>query len=179
MYKFIKRIWNLYNSSKIADRSSEKTKIRLNKTIKKATDDLSKLRYNTTLASFMEFLNVWEEEGQTMSKEDTIAFLKLLAPFAPHMTEEIFHTLGNTGTIHKEKWPSFDPTLIAETNQVVAVQVNGKLRTTLILPSADAGSENRVVEAALKDQSIRKYVQNRLQVKKIIFVPGKILNLVV
>lgn len=184
MFKFLKRIWRLFNSDKSkGSQTSSDLKIKLAKTIKKVTDDISRFKYNTALASMMELVNSWEEEGKTFSKSDALIFLKLLAPFAPHLTEEIYQISKEKKeekfeSIHKQSWPSYDPKLLIAEKIQIAVQINGKLRTQVNIPQEFINDRDYIIKAVLKEKKIKKYIQQRIQAKKIFYVPAKLINFV-
>ena len=147
----------------------------LHKTIKKVTKDLEDLKFNTAISQLMiatnEFSSVTSIEEQSLE-----SLLKLLAPFAPHIAEELWGQLGHTTSIFKESWPTFDPTLIVDDVIEMGVQVNGKVRATIhIAPNADEASAK---ELALSEPNVLKWIEGK-DIVKIIYVPGKIFNIVV
>ena len=103
-------------------------------------------------------------------------FVLTLAPFAPHLAEELWHRLGHAQSLAYEPWPAYDPALVVEDTVTVAIQVNGKLRATLELPRGT--SQQAAREAALADEHVRRYVEGA-EIRKVIHVPDKLLNLVV
>lgn len=183
MYRFLQKVWNIFHDNKkVGTVSTDLVLKKLHKTIKKCTEDMTNFKFNTSIASLMECMNVWTAEGEMLKKEDALHFLKLLAPFAPFMTEEmyqeIFSDAAKFSSIHTKPWPSFDHLLIKETNESVVVQINGKMRVVLELPSDIAGIQDKVYEKALEVTKISSELSGRTP-KKIIFIAGKILNLVV
>ncbi len=158
----------------------------LNRTIAKVTRDIPEFKFNTAIAAMMEFLNKWESavqvrrdksEVRSLSKEDAKKFLQMLAPFAPFMTEEIWHDLFNEKeSIHVSQWPSVDETVIHHTNVNIPVQVNGKFRAVLTVPVA-AIDEESVIREAEKHEKISKYIVGK--VYEPIYVKGKVLNFVI
>ncbi len=147
----------------------------LHKTIKKVSEDIEKLHYNTAVSALMILLHGFEDVGG--SKEDLEVFLKLLAPFAPHMTEEIWReTLGHKTSIHRELWPICDEKLTREEKFTLVIQVNGKVRDTI---EVDAGiSEADAKKLALSNEKIKNLLGSR-EPKKVIYVPKKLVNIVV
>ncbi|MBI4363261.1 MAG: leucine--tRNA ligase [Candidatus Doudnabacteria bacterium] len=144
----------------------------IHKLIKRITSDIEAFKFNTAIAAFMEFLN----ENKQMSKENWEDFLRLLAPFAPHLTEELWRQLGHKTSIHKEPWPKFDPKLVKEETVTIAVQVSGKLRGTIIV---DAGtSEDKVKQKALAEANVKRHLEGK-KITKVIFVKDKLINFVV
>lgn len=180
MFRFLTRVWRLTNSpKKVGEQTSNDLKVLLHKTIKKVTSEISKFKYNTSIASLMEFINLWEEKEKLLSKENIASFIKLLAPFAPHLAEEVFHNLGYNTTIHKEKWPSYDSGLLVEDKVTVVVQINGKLRAQIQIPQDLIHEREQVIELALANETVMKYVKDELQPKKIFYVPGRLINFVI
>ena len=146
---------------------------KLQKTIKKVSSDIERMKMNTAIAAMMEFVNEWEE---AISFKDAKRFLQILAPFAPHMTEEIWRNVfGEKKSIHVSNWP----TIVGEVRDEVVtipVQVNGKLRTTILANNKELGVRGYVEKLALEDEKVRKYIEDKKY--KVIYVPGKILNFV-
>ncbi len=150
----------------------ESPKPAIHKLIKKITDDLNAFKYNTAVAAFMEFLN----NNPRLNKSDFETLLKLMAPFAPHLTEEIWNGLGHYTSIHREFWPKYDESQIAETEVVVAIQVMGKLRATVTVKAGTAQEE--VKAKALADQGVASAIGGKEIVKEI-FVPDRLMNFVI
>jgi leucyl-tRNA synthetase len=147
----------------------------LHQTIRKVTDDLEALKFNTAIAQMMVFVN---EANRLEQRPRALLepFVLLLSPFAPHLGEELWHRLGHPESLAYAAWPAWDPALVVEEVVTVAVQVNGKLRATLDLPrDADQAAAQ---SAALDDQRVRRFVDGA-EVRKVIYVPNKLLNLVV
>lgn len=190
--RFLERIWKIAQKSEILNPKSEtnsnnknsKLENSLHKTIKKVTEDVEAFKFNTAISAMMIFLNELEHITEIskasfdtfLNREDFEIFLKLLAPFAPHMAEEIWHGLGNKKSIHLEDWPKFDESKIKDARTVIVVQVNGKMRAQF---EAETGiSEDDAKIKALAMPEVSKWFDGK-EVKKVIFVPDKILNLVV
>ncbi len=144
----------------------------LHKLIKKVSSDIENFKFNTAIAAFMEFLN----ENKELSQSDWEKFLILLAPFAPHVTEEIWHNLGHTDSIHKQAWPKFDEKLAQSETVTVVVQVLGRLRASFDLPPGTSQAE--VKAKALADSNVKKFLDGKEIVKEV-FVPDKLINFVV
>ena len=152
-------------------------------TIKKVTCDIEDEKFNTAVAAMMEMVNGLYKikEAQGIQASATWRFtleslLQILAPFAPHITEELWHELGHTDTIHVNHWPKWDEKYLTSDTITIIVQVNGKLRSKLEL-SADA-NQQIVEEAALADANVQKFTNNKPP-KKMVYVPGKLVNIVV
>ncbi len=182
--RFLERVWNLkYKIKKTSDKSNAKSKILspklkglLHKTIKKVTEDIESLHFNTAISSMMILVNEMEKESQ-ISNDNYQTLALLLSPFAPHIAEELWAELGHKRSIFLEKWPKFDPKLVVEKEVVVVVQVNGKVRDQITV-SADA-KEDDIKKMAFESEKIKKYIPNIDNIRKIIFVPGRLINFVV
>ncbi len=152
-------------------------------TIKKVTHDIEDEKFNTAVAAMMEMVNglykLKESHGIQASETWRFALeslLQILAPFAPHITEELWQELGHTDTIHINHWPKWDEKYLVSDVMTIIVQVNGKLRSKLELP-VDADKE-AIEQRALDDEKVRAYLNTRAP-KKVIYVPGKLVNIVV
>lgn len=146
----------------------------LHKTIKKIEEDIEGMNFNTAISSMMVLVN--EMEKNEVSFEDFKMFLQILAPFAPHITEEIWNKLDEKQSIHKSSWPKWDKEKIVEDVITVAVQVNGRVRGEVSV-SKDMGEEE-VKNIALIDKSIIPWIENK-EIKRFIYVKGRIINIVV
>ena len=147
----------------------------LNKTIKKVTDDIELMGFNTAASSLMILVNALEKQTEISQNEFEI-LIKLLYPFAPHITEELWNELGHQESIVFESWPEFDEEQIVSEEVTIGVQVNGKLRATLRIESE--ATEDGVREAALALPELAKWLGGEPP-KKVIVVLGKIVNIVV
>lgn len=172
--RFLERVWFL--ADKIGDKtpSSEKITRLIHQTVKKVTEDVEALRFNTAIAKMMELLNELSKEEE-VSKSDYEKLILLLSPFAPHMCEELWQALGHKENLAFEPWPVFDPALALNKEITLAVQVNGKLRDTLTVP-ADI-SEESAKKLALQSEKIQKWLDGK-EPKKIIYVTGKLVSIV-
>ena len=179
--RFLKRVWQLaeeYGKQKeeIGNKKPDTNLITiLHKTIKKVTEDIEQLHYNTAISALMILLRSFEDEGS--SQESFEIFLKLLAPFAPHITEEIWReTLHKKSSIHSSEWPSYDTALIHENTITLVVQINGKIRDTI---SADASiDEAEATKRALQSEKVQTTLAGK-KPKRIIYVPKKIVNILI
>ena len=156
----------------------------LDKTIAKLTDDMEKRRYNTAIASLMEFTNAVMDAGGVLEKEELKKFILLLAPFAPHLSEEAWNLLNSReiyndprDSVHRQPWPSYDPKNLEEKEVPIIVQVNGKVRDTLIVTPNEAKNQQMIEEKVKTSAKLQTYLVNGI--KKTIFVPGKLINFVV
>ena len=179
VHRFLKRLWGLFfkdDTLNISNEvpSAEELKI-LHKTIKKIGSDIETFSYNTSVSAFMICVN---ELYTLKCKKKTILepLTIILAPFAPHIAEEMYHLLGNTGTVCDAQWPQFNEEYLKESSVNYPVSFNGKVRFTLQLP-ADMSREE-VERTALANEQTQKYLEEKSP-KKVIVVPGKIVNIVV
>jgi leucyl-tRNA synthetase len=176
MHRFAKRVWKLFESVSETSLTPEGLKF-MHKTIKSVTEDISKFSYNTSIARLMEWYNfLISGSDSTISKEEAETFLKLLAPFAPHMTEELWEKMGNSGSIHLSQWPEFDEESLVEDEVTIAVQINGKMRGTLAVNLGSIGDKAEL-EARAKEVA-QKHLDGK-SIIKTIHVPGKVVNFVV
>ncbi len=176
IYRFLDRIWKFYNvqiSSKAEKQDNIDLENGLNKLANKISNDLSAMKFNTAVAAFMDFSNRMAK-SDFVSKAILEKYLILFAPFAPHITEELWHLLGNKDSIHLQKWPAIDEKSLKSEKIDLIIQVNGKFRDKISVP-ADI-SQNEAEKLALSLEKVQKFIQNK-QIKKIIFT-GKVINLV-
>ncbi len=176
VYKFLSRVWELIMRQEI-ETSEKGIEAALNKLINKVASDIENMKFNTSVAAMMEFLNLAAKRGLT--KEQKKKFLIILAPFAPHTTEELwsfgFAQDKDKWSVHQQNWPEVSGDFLEEEESTVVIQVNGKVRDQFVLPKNV--SEKEVVEKAKSSEKVKKFLTG--EIKKTIFVPGKILNIVV
>ena len=182
MNRFLEKVWNLQSkvetrfiTSKPQTIASESIEPLLHKTIKKVTEDIENLKFNTAISQLMIFLNKLEKE-EKISAIHYSQFLILLSPFAPHITEELWKILGNKESIHLQSFPKYNPELIKEKEITLVIQINGKLRDQIKVP-ADI-SEEEAKKLALESERIKKWINGK-EIRKIIFVKGRLVNVVV
>jgi len=185
MSRWLNRVWSLVTADykeKSIDAETAKECLRvMHKTIKKATGDIERFRFNTMLAALMEYTNMLIKVLEARNvpaaqwKEAIKILLILMAPSAPHMTEELWVGLGYPYSIHRQSWPGWDKELAADEEVTLVVQVNGKLRDRLLVP-VDI-SEDEAIKLAFAQERIQGYVAGK-SVAKTIYVPGKLLNIV-
>jgi leucyl-tRNA synthetase len=202
--RFLKRVWNFVNANlknKIKNDSKENQRL-LNKLIKKITEDIGNFKFNTAVSAFMEFLNKSEEQTANISRDFIAKFLILLSPFAPHICEELWSRLqsnrgslrqsressawsgsiksgsklGRKNTISKESWPKYNPKLVKEEIVTLVIQINGKVRDKVEVNSDIIEEEAR--KLTLDRERVKTWIEGK-EVKKVIFVPGKLINIVV
>ncbi|MEI7424602.1 MAG: leucine--tRNA ligase, partial [Candidatus Staskawiczbacteria bacterium] len=126
--RFIEKIYNLATKREIPNKGSEKLKKLLHKTIKKVSEDIELLKFNTAISSMMELVNAWQVSEENFDKKDFSDFIKILSPFAPHLAEELWDGMNFKEICCQQKWPKFDEKLIIEENIILIVQINGKVR---------------------------------------------------
>ena len=170
--RFLERVMKLPVLS--TGNESEEVTRALHKTIKKITGDIDGLAFNTAVAAMMSFVNE-VYTAKSISNESLKKFAQILCPFAPHVANELFEQLGGEGLIEVSVWPQFDATLAANKEVSVAIQVNGKVRATIII--SPEATEAEVVELARADERVTKYLIT--EPKKIIYVPGRMVSFVV
>jgi leucyl-tRNA synthetase len=172
--RFLDRLWASVADATTAGAPDAQVMRKLHQTIKKVSDDVPALSYNTAIAAMMEYINVVRRGERTAHRAEVEPLVQLISPFAPHVAEELWERLGHHESVFDAGWPAFVPSLAAEDLVTIAVQVNGKMRGTVSVPN---GSGQEVVfEASMTDASIAKFITGTP--KKAIFVPGRLLNLV-
>jgi leucyl-tRNA synthetase len=171
--RFVEKVWR--QQYKLHDDINDSLEILLHKTIKKVTTDIEGFKFNTAVSQMMILVNEMDK-AEVIGKEQYAIFLRLLAPFMPHATEEIWRTtLGNAGSIHVADWPKYDESKTVESEIKMVVQVNGKVRATIMVASDI--SEADAVALARGDVNVQKHISG--EPKKTIFVPGKLISFVV
>jgi len=171
--RFIEKIWRIQD--KLSDNLNEELEKILHKTIKKVSEDIKNFKFNTAISQMMIFASIIEKEG-SIGKDQYRALLQLLAPFAPHISEELWYELGNKESIHVSEWPEYDESKIVEEMIMLVIQVNGKVRTNI---EVSAGlSEDEARELALQNDVIKKWLEGK-EIKKFIYVKDKLVNIVI
>ncbi len=172
--RFLERVWSMAENLKDGDEYSEKLRSAMHKTIKKVSEDIETLKFNTAIAAMMALLNEADAAGG-FNKAEFRTLLILLNPFAPHITEELFERLG-FGILNEQKWVEYDEALCVDSTVELAVQVNGKVKARFNAP-VDSDSET-LIGMALELPEIKALTDGKTIVKKIA-VPGKLVNIVV
>jgi leucyl-tRNA synthetase len=180
IYRFLNRIWDLCKNSKSQAPNTKQTpnpksQKLLHKTIKKVTEDIENFRFNTAISALMILVNEMQKQDENTFRPMRTLLL-LLAPFAPHLAEELWLKIGEKDSIHNQKWPEYDPKLIEEAKIQLIIQINGRVRDKVEVPINI--SQEEAEEIVLKREKVKKWIEGK-EVKKIIFVPGKLINLVV
>lgn len=175
--RFLERVWRL--QYKLAPKKAklqipEGLESLLHKTIKKVGEDIENFKFNTAVSALMILLNDLEKETE-ISRDHYKAVLQLLAPFAPHMTEELWGALGERGSVHVSQWPVWNPKKLKTSEVTIAIQINGKTRDTIQLP--EGAEQAEALARALEREMVKKRLEGR-EIKRVIYVPGKLLSLV-
>jgi leucyl-tRNA synthetase len=173
--RFLDRVWNVCTGELVEAEIDHDTKRLLHKTIKKVGEDIESLRFNTAVSAMMILVKQLGQLKQ-VPHEAARTLALLVSPFAPHVGEELWHRLGARDSLAREPWPEFDPALVKDDVLELGVQVNGKMRGTVQL-AVDA-DEATAREAALGEAKVRAQVEGKT-IKKMVYVPGKIINLIV
>ena len=173
--RFLKRVWTMMET-KVADTGSVALEKLMHKTIKGVSEDMERLTFNTAIAKLMEFTNAVYKSDEPMSKETAEKFVLLLAPMAPHISEELWEKLGHEGGISMVSWPTFDESMTQSDTMDIVVQVLGKKRAILTVP-VNAEKEE-VLKLAKQNSSVQNFIAGKEIVKEI-YVPKKLVNLVV
>ena len=193
IYRFLKRVWDLQNKiqnseSRVQNKLNPEDLNQMHSAIKKVGEDLDNFHFNTGVAALMTWLNFLSSKKE-IGEEEYKTFLKLLSPFAPYITEEIWQSLNSSAkSIHLESWPIFNPQYLVMDEIAIVVQVNGKVRDTIRIQSSPASPseagraelriQNKVEEEARKSEKVKKYLEGN-PIKKVIYVEGKIINFVI
>ncbi|MEK7646579.1 MAG: leucine--tRNA ligase [Patescibacteria group bacterium] len=171
--RFIERVWKM-SAQATADQDNTALHKVIHRTIKKVTEDIDAFRFNTAISTLMIALNEIETVG-AISKDQFGTVLKLLAPFAPHVTEELWSMMGNTSSIHISPWPVYDPHLLVDTTVTMVVQVNGKMRDSF---EVAVDTDKAVLEQrALESPQVRKWTEGKT-IEKVIVIPKRLINIV-
>ncbi|APH04019.1 leucine--tRNA ligase [Bacillus weihaiensis] len=178
--RFLDRIWRLFIedngelSPKITNDSSDTLERVYHQTVKKVTEDMEGLRFNTAISQLMVFINE-AYKATVLPKEYVEGFVKLLSPIAPHLAEELWNKLGYSTTIAYDAWPAFDEAKLVENEVEIVVQVNGKVRAKLSV--AKDVTKDQLEEIALADDRVKEQIEGKT-IRKVIAVPGKLVNIV-
>jgi leucyl-tRNA synthetase len=169
--RFLERVNGL--TEHIVENEPEISTCSLHKTIKKVSSDIVEFKFNTAISAMMIYINTVEEHG--LSTTSYKNFLCLLAPFAPHLTEELWSEMNTKGSIHEQTYPQFDETLTVDETVEIGVQINGKMRGSISI--ARTATEDGALSVARNNLILSSKIEN-VEIKRVIYVPGKILNIV-
>ncbi len=172
-YRFLEKVWKI--GEYLEKKSSKEVEKNLHKLIKKVSSQIEDLKYNTAISDMMKFINVLEKEKE-ISKKDFSSFLKLLHPFAPHVCEELYNEKIEKKNILLTPWPKYDEKKTEEENFFLVVQVLGKKRAGIEISKSK--NQKEIESICLKNPEVKKWIEGK-KIKKIIYVPEKILNIVV
>ena len=181
-FRFLNRVWRLYCDGKIKEGKENPGVTRaLHRLIKKVGEDIEGIKFNTAIAALMEFVNLLHKQ-ESVSRQTLEVLILLLAPFAPHLCEELWfilhpkpYTLDPSYSVHKQPWPKFDPKLAKEEKAIIVIQVNGKLRDKIEVGLGTP--EEKVTKLALQSKKIQKYLFGK-KIKRTIFVKDRLVNFV-
>lgn len=173
--RYLDRVWRLQDIIVDGDEYTKELESNIHKTIKKVSEDYETLKFNTGIAALMSLLNDFNDHGK-ITKKDFKTYLILLHPVAPHITEELWSSMGFEGYLHDIAWPKYDEAKTKDEVIDMPIQVNGKVRGTVEVNVGD--SQDIIREKALKDDNIMKFIEGKNIVKEI-FIQGKIYNIVV
>ena len=173
--RFIDRVWGLTEIMTPGDAYSPKLETAFHKTVKKVSEDLETLKYNTAIAALMTLLNQIYDAG-SITKKELETFISLLNPIAPHICEEINETIGNSYLLATAPWPAYDEAKCVDDEIEIAVQVNGKVRGKVVIP-ADSDAESAVAKAKV-EPSVLPFLEGKTVVKEL-YVKGRLVNIVV
>lgn len=187
MRRFVDRLWLLfreYEDISFSKKDEQKVRIKMHQTIKKVTKDIENFHYNTAISAIMEYVNLIKGLAKKKKKKDKdsseylINLVKLINPFAPHLAEEVWSSLfGNKTLIQVEAWPKYKDFMAREKEMTIVVQVNGRLRSSISVNEAKSKDKSFVLDKAKKDKKVIKWISGK-KIKKEIFVPGKLVNIV-
>ena len=172
--RFIDKVSGLFDKVNDKDEYSKDIENTIHKTIKKVSDDYENMKYNTAISELMKLTNLYQSKEEITKKEYEV-LLKLLYPAAPHITEELNEMIGNE-PLYKSSWPTYDEEKLVDEDKEIAVQVNGKVRDTIIVNIND--TEDEIKEKALSSENIKRHTNDK-EIVKVIVIKGKIVNIVV
>jgi len=172
--RFLDRLWTTMLQASSEGTPDPQVMRKLHQTIKKVSEDIPALSYNTAIAAMMEYINVVRRGERDAHRDEVLPLVQLVSPFAPHIAEELWERVGRSGSVFDARWPAYNPALAADELITVAVQVNGKTRGTVQV--APESTQETAFAAAMAEPTIAKFVTG--EPKKIIFVPRRLLNIV-
>lgn len=158
--------------------SNKEAKVIINKLIAGVTGDLENFKYNTAIAKMMQAINEVSDVRCQMSEREIKTLIKLMAPVAPYVAEEWWSLVGGKGSVHRAAWPEAEVKYLVDEETVVAVAVNGKVRSEIKIETKEVSNKNKIIDLAKKDKRIKKWLSGGRIVKEI-YVPGKMINFVV
>jgi leucyl-tRNA synthetase len=174
VYKFLNRVWEVIKKDAVETPDS-KIEANLSRLIDKTASDIESMKFNTAIASMMEFINLTYSSG--MSQDQKKKFLILLSPFAPHLAEELWAQIGQDYSIHQQTWPKSDSKIIAQEQVNLVIQVNGKVRDQILVSNDIVNNREIVEKLALDSERVKKFIDPG-SVKRIVYIPGRLVNIV-
>jgi len=173
--RFLERIWRIAGKVNRKAKIPKNVEIILHKTIKKVSEDIENMSFNTAISAMMILLNEIDKLDE-VNQKDYELFLKILSPFAPHIAEELWNSFGNKKSILLTPWPKADPKKMKEAEVKLAVQVNSKVRGVVFVPNN--APEDEAIRIARSEPGVEKWLMGK-EIKKIIYVPNRILNILI
>ena len=172
--RFLERVWALFDQVQPGDSYTQKNEREMHKTIKKVTEDIENLKFNTAIAALMSLLNTFGDNGVNQAEYKT--FILLLSPFAPHICEELNERMGGTEMLVYAPWPKYDESKTVDDTLEIGVQINGKVKATVWIGVQD--TKEQIQEKAMAEPKVAAALSG-MQVVKVIVIPGRIVNIVV
>jgi len=175
--RFLERVWRLGTQPSVqssANSAWPSSAVAMHAAIKRVSEDIPVLKYNTAIAALMEYVNALEAQP-SVSREELATLLVLLAPFAPFISEELWERLGQTGSVHQQPWPAYDEAVLRRVVMTLVVQVDGRLRDRIELPAEASAEEVRTT--VLAAEKVRRAIAGRA-IHDVIYVPGRLANVV-
>jgi leucyl-tRNA synthetase len=182
VYRWLRKVFVFVKTTNFSKGSeiSREVKRYIHTAIQKITEDIERFHMNTIISTLMECFNNLQDYAkknpERIYKESISEYILLMAPVVPHLAEELWNAMGNKGSVFKEKWPEFNPDFIRKDNAVIVIQVNGKVREKVELPTGS--DQKKVEEVCFAAEKVKSAIEGK-EIKKIIYVPDKILNIVV
>ncbi len=176
--RFLDRFEKLIGSGKLLDVSSQEVKVIVNKTVKKVTEDIDGYSFNTGVAAMMKMVNELEKMKDGLGKKEMEMLVRVLAPYAPILTEELWKKLENKNSVHQTEWPEWEEKYLVSEKIEIPVSVNGKVRGRIEIESDKVENQKEVLKMAKDNEMVKKWTEKK-EVLKEIYVPGKMVSLVV
>jgi leucyl-tRNA synthetase len=173
--RFLNKAWDLIIENKNLEISSTAIVSETEKLIKKVSEDIEKMKFNTCVAFFMEYINYISERKAEFGQDTIKKFLIIFAPFAPHFAEELWEIIGQKASITKEEWPEADEQRIIKSKTILVAQVNGKVRDKIEIEGGI--SKEEALNLCEQNPKVNQWIKDK-KIKEIIFVPNKIINIV-
>lgn len=176
--RFLDRFEKLVGSGELSDVSSQEVKVIVNKTVKKVTEDIEGYRFNTGVAAMMKAVNGLEKVKGELGKKEMEMMVRVLAPYAPYLTEELWKKLGNKDSVHEAEWPDWEEKFLVTEKVEIPVSVNGKVRGRVEIKSDEVENQEEVLKVAKNNEMVKKWLKGK-EILKEIYVPRRMVNLVV